>query len=186
MKRPGNKKIASIAAVVCMTVLGSHDPASAGGAFKFGGGVFLDDNVPGINAAVDLPVREGIASISIFSDVFSKSTTKIFAGGVNLLKKEARETADRNVTLYFGGGGGIGRVEVTVLSVSASKVQAMADALIGMEYPLGEKAMIFGQVKWIGIFGGEAEIAVGGTSIGETVDLSVRHFAIEVGVGFGG
>ena len=95
MKKTGKEKIARIAVLICVTVLGTHGPAWAGGVFKFGGGVFLDDNIPGINAAIDLPIREGIGSVSIFSDVFSKSTTKIIAGGVNVLKKKDRRQPAR-------------------------------------------------------------------------------------------
>ena len=158
---------------------------SAAGSFKIGGGMFFDNSIPGGHISIDIPVGEGSFVISPFADIFHKSETKLYGGGINaLIKRPAGESSQ----FYIGGGGGLANVKIEVsagtATVSASKTGAMANVVAGLEFGVGEKASIFAQGKWIGTFGGSTNVNLAGTATPLPVDLSLRNFAIEAGVSF--
>ena len=156
------KTFFKIAIALCVVGLLSVSPAWAGGTFRIGGGVYFDETVPGGHLSIDIPVGGGKFAISPFADIFSKDILKIYGGGVNImLKREAGEKS----TVYFGAGGGVASVDV---AKAGSKTQSMGNAVVGLEFSVGEKASIFVQGKWIGTFG----------------DYELRNFAGQAGVSF--
>ena len=153
---------------------------------KLGAGMHLDENTPGVNAALDIPFGESVLGVSPFFDFFSKS-----GGGINLLVKKAEGKA----WVYVGIGGGFAnlRSEGSYIAanqsqqVSASKTQSMANTVLGLEYWASERASIFAQVRGIALFGGANEVVAiippaddGSTTT--TVDLAVRSLAFQVGL----
>ena len=158
------------------------------GSFKIGGGMFFDNSIPGAHLSVDIPVGEGSFAISPFADIFHKSESKIYGGGLNAL---IRKPAGESSTFYIGAGGGLASVKVEAsaggATASASKTSGMANVVAGLEFGVSEKAAIFAQGKWIGTFGGSsttANVSVGGTTVAVPIDLQIRHFALQAGVSF--
>ena len=117
-----------------MAALFLSSPASAG-SFKAGGGMFFNNNEPGGGISVDLG-DEGLA-LSPFVDYFGKSGSRFFSGGLNIVAKRAGGEQSK---LYIGVGGGIASVDVEESSAgitgSASKTQALADFVLGIEFDL--------------------------------------------------
>ena len=171
-----------------MAVLFLGSPASAG-SFKAGGGMFFNNNEPGGGISVDLG-DEGLA-LSPFVDYFGKSGSRFFGGGLNVVAKRA---GGEQSQLYIGVGGGIASVDVEESSAgitgSASKTQAMADLVLGLEFDLHENIGGFLQVKWLGTFGG-GRVDITGQVEGRTVtipdaiDLELRNFATQAGITIG-
>ncbi len=171
-----------------MAVLFLSSPASAG-SFKAGGGMFFNNNEPGGGISVDLG-DEGLA-LSPFVDYFGKSGSRFFGGGLNVVAKRA---GGEQSQLYICVGGGIASVDVEESSAgitgSASKTQAMADLVLGLEFDLHENIGGFLQVKWLGTFGG-GRVDITGQVEGRTVtipdaiDLELRNFATQAGITIG-
>ncbi len=175
----------SIASFLAMAVLFSGYTASAG-SFKAGGGIFFNKNEPGGGISVDLG-DEGLA-LSPFVDYFGKSGFRLFGGGLNIVAKRA---GGEQSQLYIGVGGGIASVDVEESSAgitgSASKTQALADFVLGIQFDLHDNVGGFVQVKWLGTFGG-GRVDITGQVEGRTVtipdaiDLELRNFAIQAGI----
>ncbi len=151
--------------------------------------MFFNNYVPGGGVSVDLG-DEGLA-LSPFVDYFGKSGFRFFGGGLNLVVKRA---GGEQSQLYIGVGGGVASVNVEESSAgitdSASKTQAMADFVMGMEFSLNENLGGFLQVKWLGTFGG-GRVDISGQVEGRTVtipdaiDLELRDFAAQAGITVG-
>lgn len=176
------------ALVTATTVLSASAPASAG-TFKVGGGMFFNNNEPGGGVSVDLG-DEGMM-LSPYLDYFGKSGARFFGGGLNLVVSRA---GGEQSQLYLGLGGGIASVSVEESSAgitgSASKTQAMADFVMGVEFDLHEDVGGFIQVKWLGTFGG-GRVDIAGSVDGRTVtipdaiNLELRNFAVQTGISVG-
>ena len=177
-----------LALLAAMGILLVSVSASAG-TFRVGGGIFLNKNEPGGGVSVD-PGDNGM-TLSPFVDYFGKSGSRFFAGGLNLVFKR---TGGEESQLYMGLGGGIASVDVEESSAgitgSASKTQAMADLVLGVEFYLHERVGGFIQVKWLGTFGG-GRVDITGSVEGRTVtipnaiNLEFRNFAVQTGVTVG-
>ncbi|MDE2998323.1 MAG: hypothetical protein OXU79_04505 [Gemmatimonadota bacterium] len=163
-------------------------PSSAG-TFRVGGGMFFNKNEPGGGVSVDL--GDNGMMLSPYMDYFGRSGSRFFGGGLNLVAKRAGGEQSR---LYLGLGGGIASVNVEESSAgitgSASKTQAMADLVLGVEFDLLETVGGFIQVKWLGTFGG-GRVDITGSVEGRTVtipneiNLELRNFAVQTGVTVG-
>ena len=191
------KDLLAVGSVIVFAFLLSVGAAHAQRTMKFGAGIHLDENTPGIMAAVDIPLGEGVLGVSPFIDIFSKSRSQIIGGGLNALIKKAEGKA----WVYLGGGGGFGYIKSEMeyigggvtQKVSASKIQRMANGIVGVEYWGSDKISVFAQARFIALFGGsgtivplEPEADDGDTTF--DVDLAVRSFAFQVGLSlkFGG
>ncbi len=179
--------------VVCFTAMLTTSTTWAQHTLKLGAGIHLDEDTPGIGLAYDINASEGLVAFSPFLDYFSKSGSKVLGGGLNLIVK--RPVGEKGL-FYVGGGGGVGSVkdtqefdvdigettDLSVETVEASRTQAMVDVLIGMEFATTERASVFLQVKWIGMYSGEPEKYP--LSNGEEVapELAVKSFAFQVGL----
>ena len=180
--------------VIGFTAMITTSTAWAQHALKLGAGIHLDEETPGLGLAYDINASEGLVAFSPFVDFFSKSETKVFGGGLNLIVK--RPVGEKGI-IYFGGGGGVGSVtstrefeieseeETTAPTderVEASRTQAMVDVLIGLEFATTERASVFLQAKWIGMYSGEPEVY--SLSDGREVapELDVKSFAFQVGL----
>lgn len=176
------------APVAAMAILLASVPVSAG-TFRIGGGMFLNKNEPGGGVSVD--PGDGGMVLSPFVDYFGKSGSRYFGGGLNLVFKRA---GGEESQLYMGLGGGIASVNVEESSAgitgSASKTQAMADLVLGVEFDLRENFGGFIQVKWLGTFGG-GRVDITGSVDGRTVtipdeiNLELRNFAVQTGITVG-
>lgn len=178
----------SFAIVAATAVFSAFVPASAG-TLRAGGGMFFNDNEPGGSISVDLGDKGMM--LSPFVDFFGKSGSRIFGGGLNLVVKRS---GGEQSQLYMGLGGGIASVRLeessSGITGSASKTQAMADFVLGVEFDLHEDVGGFVQVKWLGTFGG-GRVDITGQVEGRTVtipdaiDLELRNFAVQAGITVG-
>ncbi len=160
-----------------------------GGSFKAGAGIFFNNNEPGGGVSVDL--SDAGLGLSPFADYFGNSGSSVFGGGLNIVAKRA---GGEQSQLYIGVGGGIASVEVEESSAgitgSASKTQAMADFVLGIEFDLHENVGGYLQVKWLGTFGGgrvdiTGEVEGRTVTIPDAIDLELRSFAAQAGVSIG-
>jgi len=173
--------------VVCCVFTLTADARAEGGTFKIGGGMFFDNNIPGGNLSLDFPIGEGKLALSPFVDVFYKSESKLYDGGLNLLWNFGSGDSGN---FYLGAGAGVGYVDIGVgvpgASVSASKTQFAADVVAGFSFGSSESLSFYAQGKWIGVFGGGSSNAtVNIAGLGTTtvpVDLELRNFAVQVGL----
>ena len=170
------------------------DTVHAERTFKFGAGIHLDENTPGIMAAVDIPLGESVVGVTPFIDIFSKSGSQIIDGGLNFLIKKAEGSA----WVYIGGGGGWGYIKSgteymgggQTHKVSASKSQGMMNGIVGIEYWSSDKISVFGQARYIALFGGTGTKvplnppADSDESTSFDADLAVKSFAFQVGLSF--
>jgi hypothetical protein len=179
--------------VACLTATFATSTAWAQHALKLGAGIHLDEETPGIGLAYDFNASEGLVAFSPFLDFFSKSTNRVFGGGLNLIVK--RPVGEKGI-FYFGAGGGVGSVtstrefdvdigettDASLEKIEASRTQAMVDVLIGMEFATTERASVFLQAKWIGMYSGKPDVIV--LSSGQEVApaLDVKSFAFQVGL----
>ena len=179
--------------VICLTVMLTTSTAWAQHALKLGAGVHFDEQTPGIGLAYDISASEGLVAFSPFIDFFSKSENRVFGGGLNLVVK--RPTGEKGI-IYFGGGGGVGSVSSTrefdvdigettdrsLETVEASRTQAMVTVLAGLEFATTERASVFLQGKWIGMYSGDPEVIT--LSSGQEVapELDVKSFAFQIGL----
>lgn len=178
----------TVAVFTAVALFLPHAPAW-GGSFKAGAGIFFNDNEPGGGVSVDL--GDAGLGFSPYVDYFGNSGLRVFGGGVNIVAKRAGGAQSQ---LYLGVGGGIASVEVEETSAgitgSASKTQAMADFVLGIEFDLHENIGGFFQVKWLGTFGG-GRVDITGQVDGRTVtipdaiNLELRNFAAQAGVSIG-
>lgn len=192
------KRFFGIAVAICLAglVLFGAGPAHAQKVLRIGAGIHFDENVPGVNIALDIPFGEAENAISPFADFFYNSRNQIYTGGLNLVVKKYVGAKGQ---VYFGGGGGVGYLKSktdyttadtppTTVQISASKTQGMADALFGVEYEATERAAIFVQARWIGLFGGSSQANDQGIkdANGNVVaaDLAVKAFALQAGIAF--
>ncbi len=178
--------------IFCMLLGGVAGPALAqnGKALNVGGGIHFDENSPGINVALDLPLAGDIV-VSPFVDFFFKSDSKVYGTGINLLLK--RPAGGRG-WVYIGGGGGLGYYKsvrdyvptggTVAEKISASKTQVMGNAVFGMDFSASEKAMLFVQFKWMPMLGSEQTLTLSdGTNA--TVKLEAKQsYAIQLGVSY--
>ena len=176
------------ALVAATAVLFAFVPASAG-TFRVGGGMFFNNNEPGGGVSIDLG-DEGMM-FSPFVDYFGNSGSRVFGGGLNLV---AKRSGGEQSQLYLGLGGGIASVNAEESSAgitgSASKTQAMADFVLGVEFDLHEKVGGFVQVKWLGTFGGGRVDITGSiegraVTIPDAINLEFRNFAATAGITLG-
>ena len=160
-----------------------------GGSFKAGAGIFFNNNEPGGGVSVDL--SDAGLGFSPFLDHFRNSGSRVFGGGLNVVAKRAGGAQSQ---LYIGAGGGIASVEAEESSAgitgSASKTQAMADFVLGIEFDLHENVGGFLQVKWLGTFGGgrvdiTGEVEGRTVTIPDAINLELRSFAAQAGVSIG-
>ena len=174
--------------VLAIAVLISCVPASAG-TFRAGGGMFFNDNEPGGSISVDLGDKGMM--LSPYVDLFGKSGSRIFGGGLNLVVKRS---GGEQSQLYIGLGGGIASVRMeessSGITGSASKTQAMADFVLGVEFDLRENVGGFVQVKWLGTFGGgrvdiRGQVEGRTVTIPDAIDLELRNFAVQAGITVG-
>ena len=176
------------ALVAVLAVLPRSLPVSAG-TFRASGGMFFNNNEPGGGISVDLGDKGMM--LSPYVDFFGKSGSRIFGGGLNLVVKRS---GGEQSQLYVGLGGGIASVRMeessSGITGSASKSQAMADFVLGVEFDLHENVGGFVQVKWLGTFGG-GRVDITGQVEGRTVtipdaiDLELRNFAVQAGITVG-
>jgi hypothetical protein len=192
------KVLLAVGSVIVFAFMLSVGAAHAQRTMKFGAGVHLDENTPGIMAAVDIPLGDGVLGVSPFIDLFSKAGSQIISGGLNALIKKAEGKA----WVYIGGGGGFGYIKSdaeymgggATQKVSASKTQGMANGIVGVEYWGSDKISVFAQARFIALFGGSGTmvpLVPPADSDGSTtfdVDLAVRSFAFQLGLSlkFGG
>ena len=163
-------------------------------AVKLGAGIHFDEETPGIGLAYDINASEGLVAFSPFSDFFTKSENTVFGGGLNLVVK--RPVGEKGI-FYFGGGGGVGSVtsvrefeiesetETTAPAderVEASRTQAMANVLVGLEFATTERASVFLQAKWIGMYSGDPEVYTLSDGREVAPELDVKSFAFHVGL----
>jgi hypothetical protein len=179
--------------VIGFTAMLTTSTAWAQHALKLGGGIHLDEETPGIGLAYDISASEGLVAFSPFVDFFSKSANTVFGGGLNLIVK--RPVGEKGV-FFFGGGGGFGSVkdtqefdvdigettDLSVETVEASRTQAMVDVLIGLELAATERASVFLQAKWIGMYSGEPEVYRLSNDEEVAPELDVKSFAFQVGL----
>lgn len=160
-----------------------------GGSFKAGAGILFNNNEPGGGVSVDL--SDAGPGLSPFVDYFGNSGSRVVGGGLNVVAKRAGGAQSQ---LYIGVGGGIASVEVEETSAgitgSASKTQAMADFVLGIEFDLHENVGGFLQVKWLGTFGGgrvdiTGEVEGRTVTIPDAIDLDLGSFAAQAGVSIG-
>lgn len=179
--------------VICLTATLTTSTAWAQHALKLGAGVHFDEQTPGIGLAYDISASEGLVAFSPFIDFFTKSENRVFGGGLNLVVK--RPTGEKGI-IYFGGGGGIGSVtskrefdvdigettDQSLETVEASRTQAMVTVLAGLEFATTERASVFLQGKWIGMYSGDPEVIR--LSSGQEVapELDVKSFAFQIGL----
>jgi hypothetical protein len=176
--------------LVILVVIAVPYEVHAQRSLRLGAGVHLDENSPGVTAALDVPIGGSVFGVSPFFDFHSKSGSQVLGVGINVLIKKAEGKA----WVYLGGGGGYGSVRserdflsaagTATQKVSSSKGQAMADAVFGVEYNATEKAAIFIQAKWLGFFGGNDQTVALPDGTSSTVDLGIRNFAFHVGLSF--
>lgn len=178
---------------LCFTAMLTASDAWAQHALKLGAGIHLDEQTPGIGLAYDISASEGLVAFSPFVDFFSKSESRVFGGGLNLVVKRP---AGENGIIYFGGGGGIGSVtskrefdvdigdttDQSLETVEASRTQAMVTLLFGLEFATTERASVFLQGKWIGMYSGDPEVIR--LSSGQEVapELDIKSFAFQIGL----
>ena len=178
---------------VCFGAMLTTTTVWAQHALKLGAGVHFDEQTPGIGLAYDISASEGLVAFSPFVDFFSKSESRVFGGGLNLIVK--RPTGEQGI-IYFGGGGGIGSVtskrefdvdigettDQSLETVEASRTQAMVTVLVGLEFTTTERASVFLQGKWIGMYSGDPESIR--LSSGQEVapELDVKSFAFQIGL----
>jgi len=178
--------------LVILVVIAVPYEVHAQRSLRLGAGVHLDENSPGVTAALDVPIGGSVFGVSPFFDFHSKSGSQVLGVGINVLIKKA----EGNAWVYLGRGGGYGSVRserdflsevgTATQKVSTSKGQAMANAVFGVEYNATEKAAIFIQAKWLGFFGGKDQIV----SLPDPdappvpVNLAIRNFAFHVGLSF--
>lgn len=172
--------------IVCLGLFLSAE-AHAEGAFRLGGGVHFDEDLPGVSVAVDIPIGEGNLAFGPFGDYHFKGGSRVAAAGVNLL---VRRPAGSKAWMYIGAGGGIGNVKSendwsdgTIReTLEAKKTQTMANAVVGFDYATTERASMFIQLRWMGMFGGDGtEVAVP-TGESVTADLDVKALSAHVGL----
>ena len=179
--------------VICLTAMLATSTAWAQHALKLGAGIHFDEQTPGIGLAYDISASEGLVAFSPFVDFFSKSESRVFGGGLNLVVK--RPTGENGI-IYFGGGGGIGSVtskrefdvdigettDRSLETVEASRTQAMVTLLAGLEFATTERASVFLQGKWIGMYSGDPDVIR--LSSGQEVapELDIKSFAFQIGL----
>ncbi|MCE2440716.1 MAG: hypothetical protein J4F39_14960 [Candidatus Latescibacteria bacterium] len=179
--------------VICLTAMLATSTAWAQHALKLGAGIHFDEQTPGIGLAYDISASEGLVAFSPFVDFFSKSESRVFGGGLNLVVK--RPTGENGI-IYFGGGGGIGSVtskrefdvdigettDRSLETVEASRTQAMVILLAGLEFATTERASVFLQGKWIGMYSGDPDVIR--LSSGQEVapELDIKSFAFQIGL----
>ena len=140
------KRFIGVFVAACCVFDLNTDAQVEGGMFKVGGGMFFDNNILGGHFSIDFPIGEGKLAISPFVDVFYKSESKLYDGGLNLIWNFGSVDGSN---FYLGAGGGVGYVSVGVpgSSVSASKTQFAADVVAGMSFGSSESMSFYVQGK---------------------------------------
>ncbi len=180
------------AALAALTV--NAGVAGAQGALKFGAGVHFDEKMPGVCASIDIPLGGSYYAFSPFAEAFFKGDNSVAGVGLNLMVKRP---SGQKTLMYVAAGGGLGYVksvrdrsevdddgQQVFETLEASKSQILANALIGLEYASTERASIFVQAKWVGMFGGGQTVVTLSNGTTTTADLDVKNLAVQVGVAF--
>ena len=153
--------------------------------------MFLDGDLPGVCASVDVPLGGSGAAFSPFADVYFKAGDRVAAFGAHMV---FRRPAGQKSWMYIGGGGGFGNVKsekhetdyLPDLQVDnilvAKKTVPMASAVLGMEYASTERTSMFIQGRWIAMLGGSDTKVLLSDGTERGAHLDVKHVAVNVGL----
>jgi hypothetical protein len=185
------KRAGLVALLILSTGVLYASDAYAESALRVGGGMFLEGDLPGVGASVDIPLGSSGAALTPFADYFFKGDDRVGAFGANLTFKSP---AGEKSWMYIGVGGGFGNVRsekhetdylpdlVVDRILEAEKTGPMGNIALGFEYASTERTSMFVQGKWIGMFSGADTRVVLSDGTDRAVQLDVKHVAVQLGL----